>query len=76
MAKKVTKAKGDVYNTSVKQAFSSDGDDDKYAYGALYIDPKSFEFTGPIPSFASEQEAEASGYKGEAYIGGRKALVK
>ncbi len=74
MAKKVTKAKGDVYNTSVKQAFGDD--EDKYAYNALKIDPASFEFTGPIPSFASEQDAEASGYKGEAYIGGRKALVK
>jgi hypothetical protein len=75
MAKKVMKAKGEVYNTSVKQAFGSEGDDDKYAYGALYIDPKSFEFTGPIPSFATEQEAEASEYKGEAYVGGKKALV-
>ena len=31
---------------------------------------------GEIPSFDSEAEAEASGYKGQATIGGRRAVIE
>lgn len=31
---------------------------------------------GGVPSFATAEEAEASGYKGEAMIGGRKAVIE